>query len=48
MIERIDAVDAAAVRAAAARIAGSHALSLAVIGPIARLESYDRVAARFG
>jgi predicted Zn-dependent peptidase len=48
MIERIDAVDAAAVRAAAARVAGSHALSLAVIGPIARLESYDRVAARFG
>ena len=48
IIERIDAVDAAAVRAAAARVAGTHALSLAVIGPIARLESYDGIAARFG
>jgi predicted Zn-dependent peptidase len=48
IIERIDAVDAAAVRAAAARLTRDQALSLAAIGPVAQLESYDGIAARFG
>ena len=45
---RIDAVDAAAVRRAARRMLTAGRPSLAAIGPLARLESYDRVAARFG
>lgn len=44
---RIDAVDIAAVRRAARRMLTAGRPSLAAIGPLARLESYDRVAARF-
>lgn len=44
---RIDAVDETAVRRAARRMLTTGKPSLAAIGPLARLESYDRVAARF-
>ena len=48
VIAQVDAVDAAAVRSVAARIVGSSQLTLAAIGPIGRLESYEAVAARLG
>ena len=48
MIAQIDAVDAAAVRKAAARITDSGPLALTAIGPIGRLDNYDKVAAKFG
>ncbi len=48
IIARIDEVDAAAVRRAAERIARAGKLSLAALGPVDRLESYDGIAARFG
>jgi predicted Zn-dependent peptidase len=47
IVEKIDAVDAAAVRSLAGRIIGSGGLSLAAMGPIGRLEDHDRIAARF-
>jgi predicted Zn-dependent peptidase len=48
MVGRIDAVDVAHVRRFAARIMGSVRPSLAAMGPIKRLESYDSFARRFG
>ena len=47
VIARIDAVDAGAVRKLAARIVRSSPPALAAIGPIARLENYETIAARF-
>jgi predicted Zn-dependent peptidase len=47
MVRRIDAVDAAAVRRVARRVLESGRPSLAALGPIGRLENYDRVTARF-
>ena len=44
--ERVDAVDAAALRRFAARITGSKP-AIAAVGPLSGLESYDRIAARF-
>ena len=42
------AVDAAALRRFAARLLKSGSPSLAALGPVKGLESYDRFAARFG
>ena len=47
IVERIEAVDVAAVRRFAARLAASR-LTLASLGPIGRVEAFDRVAARLG
>ena len=48
IIEKVEAVDAAALRRFAERILGGSAPTIAAIGPIGRLESYDTFAARFG
>ncbi len=48
VIAKFEAVDAAAVARAASRIAGAGRPAVAAIGPIDRLENYDRIAARFG
>ena len=47
LIERIDAVDVAAVRRVAGRIAGAENLAVAALGPIGDLASRDEIAARF-
>ncbi len=51
LIERVEAVDATAVRRYADRLLGGRQLALSAIGPLAGkdggLESYDRIAARF-
>ncbi|PKQ07365.1 MAG: peptidase M16 [Alphaproteobacteria bacterium HGW-Alphaproteobacteria-12] len=51
LVEKVDAVDAAAVRRYAARLLGGPGLALSAIGPLSGkdggLESYDRIAARF-
>ena len=47
IVERIEAVDVAAVRRFAANLAASR-LTLASLGPIGRVEAFDRVAARLG
>ena len=47
LIERIDAVDVAAVRRVAGRIAGAENLAVAALGPIGGLASRDEIAARF-
>jgi len=44
----VDAVDAAAVRRVARRVLTGGRPTLAALGPISRLENYDRIAARFG
>ncbi|MCC6919019.1 MAG: insulinase family protein [Alphaproteobacteria bacterium] len=46
--EKIDAVDAEALRRFARRLLKSKRPSLAALGPVKGLESYERVAARFG
>ncbi len=47
LIAEIDAVDTAALKRVAGRVLGGGPPVLAAIGPISRLESYDRVRARF-
>ncbi len=47
IVAKIEAVDVAAVRRFAARLAASR-LTLASLGPIGRVEAFDRVAARLG
>jgi predicted Zn-dependent peptidase len=47
IIEAIDAVDTKAVSRAARDMIGAAPPTLAAIGPIARLENYERIAARF-
>ena len=51
LIERVEAVDAAAVRRYADRLLAGNQLAVSAIGPLAGknggLESYDRIAARF-
>ena len=47
IVAKIDAVDAAAVSAAGERLITGAPPVVAAIGPIGRLESYDRIAARF-
>ena len=46
VVARIDAVDAEAVRRAAARLRAS-VPTVAALGPVGKLESHDRIAARF-
>ena len=48
IVARIEAVDAAAVRRTARRIAGAGKPTIAALGPLGRLASYEAVAARFG
>lgn len=48
LLRRLEAVDAAAVRRFAARLMRRAAPSVAALGPVGALESYDRLAARFG
>ncbi|MFQ5533950.1 MAG: M16 family metallopeptidase [Sphingomonadales bacterium] len=47
LIEQVDAVDAQAVRKVARRILAAGKPTVAAVGPIERLEPYDRIAARF-
>jgi predicted Zn-dependent peptidase len=47
LIAKIDAVDAKAVSRIAAKVLANGALSLAAMGPVGKLGSYDRVAQRF-
>jgi predicted Zn-dependent peptidase len=47
LVSKLEAVDAAAVRRFASGVAGKGALSLAALGPLQKLESYDRISARF-
>jgi predicted Zn-dependent peptidase len=48
IIRRIDTVDSAAVARVAADVLAASRPSLAALGPVKSLESYDRLAARFG
>lgn len=48
VVARIDAVDPAAVKAAAERVIRRGGPAVAAVGPIDGLESYDRLVARFG
>jgi len=48
MVEKIDAIRASDVVRVAARIFGGSRPSLAALGPIAKLENYECLAARFG
>jgi predicted Zn-dependent peptidase len=48
IIARVDAVDAAAIRRFAHALAKRGKPAVAALGPIAQLESYERLAARFG
>jgi predicted Zn-dependent peptidase len=48
IIRKLDAVDIAAVRAFAARVMTTVAPSVAAIGPVTKLESHEKFAARFG
>ena len=45
---KLEAVDSAAVRRIGARLMATQRPSIAAVGPLARLESYDRFAQRFG
>ncbi|MBM3489069.1 MAG: insulinase family protein [Alphaproteobacteria bacterium] len=47
LVAKIDQVDAAAVRRVAARITGAGRPAVAAVGPLARLASYEAIAARF-
>ncbi|MEP5930611.1 MAG: insulinase family protein, partial [Nitratireductor sp.] len=51
LVEKVEAVDAAAVRRFAGKLLGGKGLALSAIGPLkgagGGLESYDRLAARF-
>jgi predicted Zn-dependent peptidase len=48
IVARIEAVDAAAVRRAARRLAADGKPALAALGPLGRLAPYEALAARFG
>ena len=48
VVAKIDEVDASAIKRVAERVVSSSAPSLAAIGPLSRLETYDRLKARFG
>ena len=48
IVAKIDQVDTAAIRRIAGRVMSSAKPSLAAIGPLSRLESYDTLTARFG
>jgi len=48
IIAKVDAVDAAAVRRACQHLMACSAPAVAAVGPVAGLDSYDKIAARFG
>ena len=48
LIEKVDAVDIAAVRGVIGRVLNAGRPTVAALGPIEQLESYDRIVARFG
>jgi hypothetical protein len=48
IIIKLDAVDAAAVRRFGDRVMATARPSLAAVGPLKKLESYDTFASRFG
>jgi predicted Zn-dependent peptidase len=48
MVSKLDAVDAAEVRRFASQIMQSPSPAIAAIGPVAKLESYETFAGRFG
>lgn len=48
LIEKVDAVDAAALRRFAERVMRGGAPALAALGPVATLAGYDTIAAKFG
>ncbi|MDP6706800.1 MAG: pitrilysin family protein [Alphaproteobacteria bacterium] len=48
LVAKVEAVDAARVRAVGRRIAGAGKPAVAAMGPIGGLASYDEIAARFG
>lgn len=48
LIAKLDAVDAAAVRNFASRVMETERPAMAAVGPVAKLESYDSFAQRFG
>ncbi len=48
LLEELEAVDVDAVRRFAAQVIGTDQPSLVALGPIERVESYDKFAARFG
>ena len=48
IVGEIEAVDTAAVRRVAARVCGAGQPAVAALGPIDKLASYDRIAAKFG
>jgi predicted Zn-dependent peptidase len=48
LIDAIDTVDTGAVQRVMGRLTASGGLSLAALGPIEQLESYDRLGAKFG
>lgn len=48
LIEKVDAVDAAALRRFAERVMRVGAPALAALGPVARLAGYEAIAAKFG
>jgi predicted Zn-dependent peptidase len=48
LVEELEAVDVGAVRRFAAQVIGTDQPSLVALGPIERVESYDKFAARFG
>jgi predicted Zn-dependent peptidase len=48
LVEELDAVDADAVRRFATQVIRTDQPSLVALGPIDRVESYDKFAARFG
>ena len=47
LIAKVDAVDAASIRRVAAETLAAGALSMAAVGPLSHLDSYDILAARF-
>jgi hypothetical protein len=48
MIAKVDAVDASAIRRFGTHLLQRSTPAFAAFGPIAKLDSYDRIAARFG
>ena len=48
MTERLDAVDAASVRRFGTRVLETGCPSIAAVGPVGKLESFDTFARRFG
>ncbi len=48
IIDKIDEVDSAAIEIAARGLVGGGAPTVTVLGPIGRVEAYEKIAERFG